>query len=159
MVLIDGFIKESQRIDIIGIIIGNRIALHDTSMSSVFIPRGTMLTANVVEAHSSREAWGEDVEQFDPYRFMKMEKESGRKIGIVTTSPNSLSFGHGRHACPGRFFAAQELKLLLAHFLVYYDVRLDSVEQTRPKNVWFGMSCLPNPQAKIVLRKRQVKKD
>lgn len=131
------------------------MSIQDTTMSGVFIPKGTLLTANVVEAHSNTAAWGEDAAEFDPYRFIKIEKETGKKIGIVTTSANSLTFGHGRHACPGRFFAAQELKLLLAHMLLNYDVKLDNKDGKRPKNVWFGMSCMPNPQAKILLRRRQ----
>ncbi|KAF6746166.1 cytochrome P450 [Ephemerocybe angulata] len=154
MKLMDGFIKESQRLNIIGIIIGNRIATKDCTLAGVFIPKGTMLTANVVEAHNSRDFWGSTVDEFDPYRYIRMEKETGKKLGIVTTSANSLSFGLGRHSCPGRFFAAQELKLLMAHLLLDYEMKFDKKEQSRPKDVWFGMSCMPNPNTRVLLRKR-----
>jgi cytochrome P450 len=40
-----------------------------------------------------------------------------KTASLVTTSEAFLAFGHGRHACPGRFFAAQEMKLMLAYVL------------------------------------------
>lgn len=41
----------------------------------------------------------------------------------MTTSDEHFAFGHGRHACPGRFFVACELKLIMAHLLRNYDMR------------------------------------
>jgi cytochrome P450 len=43
---------------------------------------------------------------------------------FTSTAADSLYFGHGKHACPGRFFAATELRLLLAHLVTHYDLRL-----------------------------------
>jgi cytochrome P450 len=65
-----------------------------------------------------------------------------------------LPFGHGRHACPGRFFAATELKGMLAH-VMNYDVKLDeSANGVRPLNMHFGFSRVPNTKAKVYFRKR-----
>jgi cytochrome P450 len=36
----------------------------------------------------------------------------------------NLTWGYGQHACPGRFFAANEIKLMLARILMDYDLRL-----------------------------------
>ncbi|EEB93346.1 hypothetical protein MPER_08007, partial [Moniliophthora perniciosa FA553] len=71
-------------------------------------------------------------------------------------SPNTeyLLFGAGRHACPGRFFAVNELKLLLSHVLVNYDVRFDG-EGGVPKDMRFGASRAPNRKAELMFRKRQ----
>jgi hypothetical protein len=38
--------------------------------------------------------------------------------------PDSLEFGHGSHACPGRFFAVNVLKAIVAHLLLKYDLKL-----------------------------------
>jgi cytochrome P450 len=35
-----------------------------------------------------------------------------------------MGFGHGQHACPGRFFASNEIKVALCHILLKYDLDL-----------------------------------
>jgi len=39
--------------------------------------------------------------------------------------PEYLTFLSGIHRCPGRFFAKQELALLLTQFLLKYRVEMD----------------------------------
>ena len=98
----------------------------------------------------------EDPETFDPFRFVKMrERNTSKKFDMVSTSCDSLAFGHGIHACPGRYFAASELKLMLAHLVVNYDVRLEN-EGVRPADMWVATSCVPNPTAEVLFRKRKV---
>jgi hypothetical protein len=58
-------------------------------------------------------------------------------------------------ASPGRFFAATELKAMLAHVLLSYDVKFES-EGVRPASVRFGPSSLPNRSATVMFRKRQI---
>lgn len=43
---------------------------------------------------------------------MREQAETETEALLVTTSPNHLAFGHGKHACPGRFFAATEIKII-----------------------------------------------
>ncbi|KAF5332141.1 hypothetical protein D9611_008153 [Ephemerocybe angulata] len=154
MILLDGFLKESMRLDFFGVYAGGRMAVEDCTVSGIPIPKGTLVTASLVDGHLNREIWGPDGDEFDPYRFINMEKETGRRITSVTTSISSLTFGHGRHACPGRFFATQEMKLMLALFLQTYDMKLDNKDGARPKNMWVGLSCVPNQSASIMFRKR-----
>lgn len=42
---------------------------------------------------------------------------------MVTVSPTALTFGYGRHACPGRFFAANEIKMIMGHAILDYDFK------------------------------------
>ena len=56
---------------------------------------------------------------------------------------------------PGRFFAAAELKIIMAEMLLNYDVRLEG-GGGRPENVVFGISVAPNPTARVMFRKRQL---
>jgi cytochrome P450 len=60
----------------------------------------------------------------------------------------------GKHACPGRFFAGNELKAMMAHLLLKYDIRAE-VEGVRPPNSNVGQSIMPNMAAKVLFRKRQ----
>jgi hypothetical protein len=79
----------------------------------------------------------------------------GRKFDIATTSVDSLPFGHGKHSCPGRYFAACELKLILAHLVMNYDVKLEN-DGVRPQDMWVATNCVPNPNAKVFFRRRAV---
>jgi hypothetical protein len=54
----------------------------------------------------------------------------------------------------GRFFAATELKTMLAHILINYDVKAET-EGVRPPDEWLGVSTFPNRQGKIFIRKRE----
>jgi cytochrome P450 len=60
----------------------------------------------------------------------------------------------GKHACPGRFFAGNELKAMMAHLLLHYDIGAE-VEGVRPKNVHMGQAIMPNMGAKVMFRKRR----
>ncbi|KAJ2936512.1 hypothetical protein H1R20_g579, partial [Candolleomyces eurysporus] len=68
MELLESFMKESQRIDIIGAVLGIRMAIEDLTLGGVFIPKGTMLASNILDSHFSKSAWGSDSLEFDPYR-------------------------------------------------------------------------------------------
>jgi len=64
-----------------------------------------------------------------------------------------LSFGAGRHACPGRFFAAMELKVLLAYIICNYDFKL-TTDGARPKNTFFSFSCMPDFDTELMFKVR-----
>lgn len=61
-----------------------------------------------------------------------------------------------REISPGRFFAANELKAMMAYLVTHYDVKLADGETTRPKDVEFAYNVIPNPKAKVMFRKRQL---
>ncbi|KAL5522640.1 hypothetical protein ACEPAG_8658 [Sanghuangporus baumii] len=81
---------------------------------------------------------------------------------MVSTSTEFLPFGHGRHGCPGRFFAALELKTMLAYLVMTYDMKLDveekgegkGGERTPPKASYFASAVMPDSKARILFRKR-----
>lgn len=54
---------------------------------------------------------------------------------------------------PGRFFAATELKTMLAHILLNYDIKLPG-DGSRPANFWYEGQVFPNMTADILFRKR-----
>lgn len=58
---------------------------------------------------------------------------------------------------PGRFFAAFEMKLMLAYILLNYDVKFEAgKEGIRPENKWFGSTIIPDPTVNVMFRKRQI---
>lgn len=79
---------------------------------------------------------------------------SRARFKLVTTTPDYLVWGYGKHACSGRFFASLVMKLLLAHVISQYDVKLENDGDMRPEDIVVGFNRLPNPHAKVLLRKR-----
>ncbi|RKU42552.1 hypothetical protein DL546_006029 [Coniochaeta pulveracea] len=78
--------------------------------------------------------------------------ERKKPLALVTTSPTFLAFSHGPNACPGRFFAANQMKLTLAHIALHYEI--DPVAQ-RPENRWFVGSLGPPFDVRIRVRRRR----
>lgn len=101
-----------------------------------------------------------NVDKFDGHRFLNLRKVLGNenKHQFVTTSPECNFFGHGHHACPGRFFASNELKLLLAHMIMYYDWKLPE-GQMKVQHTKNGVGESPNSKQKILYKSRKPEVD
>ncbi|KAF8547706.1 cytochrome P450 [Imleria badia] len=157
---VDSFLKESIRIDGIDACWSLYLPVYNAAVKDfmfsdgTLIPKGTRINAGLVALHHD-DALYENSKVFDPFRFADMgeEDEEGAKHQFVATSPEYLSFGHGLHACPGRFFAAAELKMMLAHIVTTYDIKLEE-NTTRPQSLHIGNSIGANPTAKVMFRKR-----
>jgi cytochrome P450 len=84
-----------------------------------------------------------DADKFDPLRFYKLRQdartagsvEGGALSQFVSVSQSSLTFGYGRHACPGRFFAANEIKMILSNLLMCYEIKLEEGSAARYPNI------------------------
>lgn len=64
-----------------------------------------------------------------------------------------MHFGYGRHACPGRFFAANEIKLILARILVDYDIRMPDGLTERYANLKMGTDAFPDPTKEVLFKR------
>ena len=78
-----------------------RKAVKDVTLSDgTRIPRGTLVAAAAVTAHSDDTRYA-DPGVFDPFRFARL-REGGRgeatRHQLVNTSVDFITFGHGRHA-------------------------------------------------------------
>lgn len=59
-----------------------------------------------------------------------------------------------RSPSPGRFFAVNELKALIGHVLMTYDIKFEN-NGGFPDNDWNGASVTPNRLAQVMFRKRE----
>ncbi|KAI0673763.1 cytochrome P450 [Trametes maxima] len=154
---LDSFLRESQRYNGIGLTSLTRKAVKDVTLhDGTLIPAGSIVVAAADATHHDDSVYA-DADVFDPFRFSRMREAEGEgtKHQFVNTSVDYISFGHGKHACPGRFFAANELKSLLAFIILHYDLKLGG-DGERPRNIYWGLNVIPAPQGKILFRKRDV---
>ena len=94
--------------------------------------------------------------KFDAFRFAKLrdaEPDRAGKIQYASSNPQSMSFGYGRHACPGRFFASNEIKAIMAHLLLHYDFRFPE-GQGRPESLGVETQFLPSQEGRVLMRER-----
>ncbi|GJP91268.1 hypothetical protein CBS147343_8312 [Aspergillus niger] len=127
--MMDSFMKESQRFKPPGAVTFERKVLEPFTL-----PDGTRLHAGEhIAAPAFHVGWDpeyiENPEVFDGLRFHRLRNQGGLsattaagKYHYVSVNETSLHFGYGRNACPGRWFTAIQIKLLLGRLLVRYDV-------------------------------------
>ncbi|KAJ7205715.1 cytochrome P450 [Mycena pura] len=162
---IDSFLRESQRLIGIVAMLRRVVAKEGFRLSNgTVLPYGSYLSV-AARASQHDPANYTNADKFDGFRFAR-EREAQRtnedlnkdvfKRRMTSTAPDHLAFGMGKHACPGRFFAATELKAMLAHLVINFDIKAE-VEGVRPPNSEFAARTSPNSKGKVLFRKRQSK--
>ncbi|CAZ85203.1 unnamed protein product [Tuber melanosporum] len=151
----DSFLRESMRMGTF-LLSFNRMAMKNVTLSDgTYLPKGTLVAAPAL-MFSSDPDFVEDPETFDGFRWYKktLEAKAGALMGngSATTSSNNLAFGHGKHACPGRYFAVEEIKTILTFILLQYDIKYPE-GQSRPPNIQIGELASPNRTQKIMFKK------
>ncbi|KAL9047291.1 MAG: hypothetical protein Q9214_000091, partial [Letrouitia sp. 1 TL-2023] len=148
---LDSFMKESQRLNPPSALSFNRKVQTDFTVPSSTPPQTLPKNSYIAVAAgalSSSDQIYESPESFDGFRFHRKRVTLGgsaQSHQFVTTGLESMTFGHGRFACPGRFFASNESKIILALLLLKYDIRFPS-EAKRPMNMIFADACFPDPK-------------
>jgi cytochrome P450 len=156
---LDSVMRESARLNsFVTIGLSRAVVAKDgiVTPSGVRIPRGFTVNVPSYPVFQDGEIYP-DAREFKPFRFAEQRSDESVEYvkraakAFATTSTDYLAFGHGRNACPGRFFAANELKLMLAHLVLSYDIDIGG---ERPRNSWFGLNRVPPLQATIRIKKR-----
>ncbi|KAL5339002.1 cytochrome P450 [Aspergillus crustosus] len=151
--LMDSVLKESQRLKPISI--GTMVR---TTTSPVTFTDGLTVPPNTRTLVSCHNMWSDSVHtnasQFDGYRFLNLRQLPGQEnwTQLVSTSNHHLGFGHGMHACPGRFFAATTAKVLISHIVLKYDLKL--LEGQKPDIIEHGAAQYANVWCGIGVRRR-----
>ncbi|KAK2024330.1 cytochrome P450 [Colletotrichum zoysiae] len=157
--LMDACFKESQRIRPVVTTFFRRLALEDIRLSDGFvIKKGTKV---VLDGNRllDEEIYPDPL-KWDPYRYMRMRGIPGEdsKAHLVSVTPAHFGFGYGVHACPGRFFAANTLKIAMAHLLLKYEWTIpDSQRELQGQGI--GSNYRSHPDARILIRKREPELD
>ncbi|KAI6101683.1 cytochrome P450 [Pisolithus croceorrhizus] len=152
---VDSFLAETLRLEGVTTTSVQRKAMKNLTLSDgTFIPMGTHLSVLTHAIHHDSAVY-ENPGVFDPFRFSRLrdnESENARH-GMVTVTRDYFPFGYGKHACPGRFLACDELKTMLAHILTFYDVKFED-RISRPTSVHWDLNIIADPTIRVMFRKR-----
>lgn len=147
----------------------NRLARKKITLSDgTIIPKGAMTGVSAHIYHDSEIYPSPEI--YDGYRFYNKRQIPGneQRFQFVTTTKESFGFGHGVHACPGRFFAANESKIFLIHLLIKYDWKFKDSQpgreggegqkgnraSERPANFDLGFEVITDPSVELLFRSR-----
>ncbi|KAJ5815882.1 hypothetical protein N7447_008115 [Penicillium robsamsonii] len=150
--LLDSVLKESQRLHPVTTGAFSRFTRQNIKLTNgAEIPTGTpVLVTNDVAKDANIYP---DPEIFDGYRYFRMREGADKaRAPFTTTGQNHLGFGYGKYACPGRFFAATEIKIALCHMLLKYEWRL--VKDIPHDVITSGFAAFRDPRASIEVRRR-----
>ncbi|GME55604.1 Nuclear cap-binding protein subunit 2 [Neofusicoccum parvum] len=164
MLRTDSAIRESMRVSVFAqTLVGRKVVARDGVTNKAegwHVPYGGRLSLPL-HATTHDPAIFADPDDYDAFRHSREReayearpaeergREEGLKLkqrGMVTTGDTHFPWGHGRHACPGRFFVAHELKMVLAYLVLNYDIKY---LPARPPTKWIGMNIIPAVDARI----------
>ncbi|KAJ5288996.1 hypothetical protein N7478_002026 [Penicillium angulare] len=157
--LLDSVMKESQRLKP-GIVGLQRYAEKDTVLSEgTFIPKGSFLIVSCHHMFTQNFGTYDNAGEFDGHRFYNIRQSGAQEqwTQFAAASEKHVGFGYGQHACPGRFFATNQIKIIMCHFLLNYDFNF--VDGLPRKPCPRGIGLQANPSAMISIRRRQSKVD
>lgn len=127
-----------------------------TFKDGLHIPKGALL--GWVSIHNQIDPKiAPDPDRFDPlrsYRKRQVSAEENAKHLAGQPSMENLTFGFGSQACPGRNIAITVLKMILSRILRDYEFKFGE-GQARPKNIYLLEFIIPDPKAKLMVRKRR----
>jgi len=154
---VDSFLRESQRVDGLNLLSMTRLALRPFTFSNgVTVPAGTLVSVPASAIHADERNYS-NPDKFDGFRFSRLRESEGgtatSRYQTVSTSTEHLAFGLGRHTCPGRFFAVNEVKALFAHIVATYDVKFEDGKGA-PQDVCIAALRFP-AKANVMFRARR----
>ncbi|KAL2047514.1 hypothetical protein ABVK25_011443 [Lepraria finkii] len=93
-----------------------------------------------------------DSMRFNGFRFVD-EQGIGSVKRFTDTSPTYPLWGLGKRSCPGRYFAARVLKLVLAHVLLNYDIKVNDDSKGGIRCFSWRSAIIPKSGTTLLFRK------
>ena len=104
-----------------------------------------IVSIRVEEIHSNEELQGQDPNEFNAFRYLNKDSPA------TLVEQSYLIFGLGKHACPGRFFAINEIKVALHYLLLNYNIKKSRDKKIEHK--LYGEHKLPSDEELIFEKK------
>ncbi|KAF9950168.1 hypothetical protein BGZ72_008134 [Mortierella alpina] len=115
MVKMDSFVRESMRFRAERTGIPHRAKKDVVLSNGMTIHKGSMVAINMHSTHQNPDMQGKNPADFRAWRFV------GKGKAATKVATDFLPFGMGKHGCPGRFLAIQEIKTVGALMVSRYS--------------------------------------
>ncbi|KAG9068998.1 hypothetical protein KI688_009888 [Linnemannia hyalina] len=142
MAKMDSFVREIFRYRMTRLELQHMAREPVTLSNGTRIAKGQMVVINLRSLHQSYEYQGEDPAEFRPFRFL------GKAKAATKAATDFLPFGMGRHACPGRFLAIQELKTVGVLMVSRYS-KIEMIDPSHKKRALLSRIGEPCPSGLI----------
>ncbi|KAI8640968.1 cytochrome P450 [Parasitella parasitica] len=122
MQFLNNFMREVLRQGVDKLANGKK-ALNDYTFKNGYqVPKGRSVNTTLRQLNFGDNVTRSTVAEMDP----------AKSLNKASTSPakDFASFGMGKHMCPGRFFAVQEIEMSLIYLLKHFDI--DTVSGNKP---------------------------
>ncbi|RSL68712.1 hypothetical protein CEP54_002755 [Fusarium duplospermum] len=156
----DSAVKETLRLNTaikalsVQVMVADGVSLDQHNLK---LPQGSRVSVSAWGIHHDEDIYP-NAYTFDAFRFSRphengtLAEDKKEAHLLVSPSEDYLAFGFGRHACPGRYFAAVETKLFLAYMAVHYDLKQ---VHKRPGFVTFGHLPTPPIKGRLKIRRKR----
>ncbi|CAG8813660.1 4450_t:CDS:2, partial [Gigaspora rosea] len=135
MVKLDCFLKESFRYSTDPAGLPHTLVSDSYTFSNgTTIPKGRDVYVYMKDTAFNNIFFGETSNDFQPNRHITSYRD-----GKIIHTPAAridrsfITFGGGKHACPGRFFAVNEIKMCLHKLILNYNIRTESGKIVPPR--------------------------
>jgi cytochrome P450 len=166
---LDSFMKESMRYTPTNMTMFKRQILKPVTLSDgTFLPVGTFIEIPAAAVARDPDVVPGEIspDVFDGFRYERLRrgvgKEDAAKYLFATIGiDGGMHFGFGRRACPGRFFTTNLMKLILAHIISEYDLKMVEDDESRDvklvryENLHVEATNFVDPGRRLLMRMRQ----
>jgi len=120
------------------------------------LPTGTNICVDAHHINNSTVLWDRP-DIFDGLRHYKARQspQNENRFKFANLGSDAPGWGDGLQACPGRMFADNTIKIILAHLLMHYDLKLRPGEAKPKQGAMPNGSTMPDLGAKILFRSRR----
>ncbi|KAK1565844.1 cytochrome P450 [Colletotrichum navitas] len=150
---VNSFMKEVVRIRPGTVVVMARKALCDVKLSDgLIIPRGVTVAMPSFAINHDPAIYGDDAASFKPFRFVNSKETIPPTVAFESISGLGLDFGRGKASCPGRYIALWTMKVMLARFILHYEVRLKP-GSSRPSDFTPGVHRIAHFVGDMLIRR------
>ncbi|CAB4412036.1 unnamed protein product [Rhizophagus irregularis] len=114
---LDSFIRESLRFTGDVAALPHWVLKDHTFSNGLQVPKGHVVDIYSYDTYHDESLQGPNPTSFEPHRHNVPASKVGR---------NFLTFGGGKHMCPGRFLAINEIKFFMHNAILNYNIRTES---------------------------------
>lgn len=87
-----------------------------------FLKKGAVVQIAGGVMHADQSIWGDNVEDFNPGRFLEPKQQSGNTKQNQIHPAAFRAFGGGKTLCPGRHFAMNEILSIVSLVILMFDI-------------------------------------